>query len=151
MTKDVLVSIKGLQFESGSDEAVESISSGEYYFRNGKHYALYEEVLEESEGSGEIVKNTVKISKDQVEIQKKGGSNVHMLFKENQRCTTYYRMPFGQLMISIFTNQIKIEEKNELIEVKLYYDLEINQSFVSNCELTLLIIAKDSKVATETL
>lgn len=146
MTKDVLISIKGLQFESGSDEAVEMIAPGEYYFRNGKHYARYEEVMEEAEGDHDISMNTVKISRDQVEIMKKGGSNVHMVFAVDQKNVTFYTTPFGQLQIGIFTNYINVEEKEDVIEVKLKYDLEINQSFVSNCEITMYIMAKDSKI-----
>lgn len=49
MTKEVLISLKGLQssMESG-EELVEVIVAGEYYFRNNKHYLLYEEVMEGS-------------------------------------------------------------------------------------------------------
>ena len=147
MTKDILISIKGLQFESGSDEAVEMIAPGEYFFRNGKHYVLYEEIAESPDGDNDISKNTVKISKDQVEIMKKGGSNVHMVFQENQKNLTYYTTPFGQLMISIFTNHINIKEKDEVIEITLRYDLEINQTFVSDCEINMFIIAKDAQTS----
>ena len=40
MTKDVLVSIKGMQFmgiEDEPDEPIEIITNGNYYFRNGSH------------------------------------------------------------------------------------------------------------------
>lgn len=146
MTKDVLVSVKGLQFEMGSDEAVEMLAPGEYYERNGKHYVRYEEILEGAEGEHDISMNTVKISKDQVEIMKKGGSNVHMVFAVDQKNMTYYTTPFGNLQISIFTNYIRVEEKEDLIEVKLQYDLEINQTFVSNCEITMFVMSKDSPI-----
>ena len=146
MTKDVLVSIKGLQFELGTDDPVEMIAPGEYYLRNGKHYVRYEEVMEGVEGDHDISMNTVKISKEQVEIMKKGGSNVHMVFVENQKNTTYYTTPFGNLQIGIFTNCIDVQEKEDVIEVKLRYDLEINQSFVSNCEITMYVMSKDSEI-----
>ncbi len=145
MTKDVLISIKGLQFESGNDEAVEMIAPGEYYLRNGKHYVLYEEIMEGAEGDHDISKNTVKIANNQVEILKKGGSNVHMVFVENQKNMTYYTTPFGQLLIGIFTNYVEVKEKEEVIEVKLKYELEINQTFVSDCEITILIMSKDGQ------
>lgn len=145
MTKDVLVSIKGLQFESGNDEAVEMIAPGEYYLHNGKHYVLYEEIMEDVDGEHELSKNTLKISKGQVEILKKGGSNVHMVFAENQKNTTFYTTPFGQLLIGIYTNYIEVKEKEEVIQVKLKYDLEINQSFISDCEITIIIMGKDKQ------
>lgn len=145
MTKDILISIKGLQFELGNDEAVEMIAPGEYFLRNGKHYVRYEEIIEGVEGEHDISMNMVKISGKQVEIMKKGGSNVHMVFAENQKNLTYYTTPFGNLQIGIFTNHIDIKEKEELIEIKLRYDLEINQSFVSDCEITMFIMSKDSQ------
>ena len=145
MIKDVLISIKGLQFETGNDEPVEMIASGEYYFRNKKHYVLFEEISEEKEGQGQICKNTLKFSDEQVELTKKGSSNVHMIFQEGEKSLTYYGTPFGQLMISIFTNKLRVTHKEDVIEIKLEYDLEINQSYVSDCEITILVISKDSK------
>ena len=45
MTKDVLLSIKGLQIgENEQNDTIEVISPGDYYFRNGKHFFMYEEV-----------------------------------------------------------------------------------------------------------
>ena len=44
MTKDVLITICGIQKRDGeTDEPIETVTPGEYYFRNGKHYILYEE------------------------------------------------------------------------------------------------------------
>ena len=49
MTKDVLISISGLQFAGGENsEPVEVITSGSYYKKNGRHYILYDEVAEDT-------------------------------------------------------------------------------------------------------
>ena len=59
MTKDVLLSIKGLQFANEQDtEPVEVITSGDYYKRNGKHYILYDEIME---GFPEPTRNIIKL------------------------------------------------------------------------------------------
>ena len=51
MTKDVLITISGLQIaDDTSAQPVEVITSGEYYCRNGKHYILYDEVMEGFQG-----------------------------------------------------------------------------------------------------
>ena len=45
MTKDVVVSLKGLQLAPDQQsDAVEVIAPGEYYIRNNKHYVLFEEI-----------------------------------------------------------------------------------------------------------
>ena len=48
MTKDVLLSISGLQFAARDEEDVEPIeviTAGDYYKKNGKHYILYAYML----------------------------------------------------------------------------------------------------------
>ena len=62
MTKDVLISISGLQFAGGENsEPVEVITSGSYYKKNGRHYILYDEVAEDTAGTP---KNIIKIGDD---------------------------------------------------------------------------------------
>ena len=42
MTKDVVVSLKGLQLAPDQQsDAVEVIAPGEYYIRNNKHYVIW--------------------------------------------------------------------------------------------------------------
>ena len=44
MTKDVLLSIKGLQFEAENEAAdLETITAAQYYKKNDSHYIIYEE------------------------------------------------------------------------------------------------------------
>lgn len=141
MKKDVLVSISGLQFEIDKEEAVEVISVGEYYNRNGKHYILYDEILEEVEG---ITNCILKISDKQVSIQKKGANNVHMVFEVNRKNITYYNTPFGDLQIGINTTSIKVTEEAEQIIVNIKYELDINYSHVSDCEIQVKITSRKS-------
>ena len=49
MTKEVLISISGVQFMDQEGQDVEMITKGTYYEKNGKHYILYDEVLEGEE------------------------------------------------------------------------------------------------------
>ena len=47
MTKDVMISIRGLQFMEGEDgDNIETVQQGEYYERNGARYLLYDEYME---------------------------------------------------------------------------------------------------------
>ena len=83
MTKEVLLAIRGLQIaEDEQKDTVETISPGEYYFRNGKHFFLYEDV---EEGQAKVTKNIIKVSKDYMELTKKGIVNVHMVFEKNKK------------------------------------------------------------------
>lgn len=139
MKKDVLVSVAGLQYELDKDEAVEVISAGEYYNRNGKHYILYEEILENVD---EISNCTIKISDKQIDVIKKGANNVHMVFEENQNSLTLYQTPFGELQVGIHTTHLDVAEEEDKITVNVKYALDINYAHVSDCEIIIKVTSK---------
>ena len=88
MTKDVIITIRGLQFVQSEDdmEPVEVVTPGEYYKKNGQHYLLFEEAVE---GFEEPTHNMMKFKEDQLEVRKKGLINVHMVFEENKKTLSY--------------------------------------------------------------
>jgi uncharacterized beta-barrel protein YwiB (DUF1934 family) len=146
MTKEVLVSIAGLQYENEGDEAIEMISIGEYYFRNQKHYVIYDELLEGSENVTSTVKCTIKMTDKQIEVIKKGPAAVHMIFELGQNHMTYYATPYGDLMIGITTKAICLQESDDLIEAKLTYAIDMNYQFVSDRNLTIKITKKKQEI-----
>lgn len=139
MTKDVLVTIAGLQFEIDSEEPIEVITAGQYFLKNDKHYVLYDEILEDT---NEICKNRIKIGKEQVEILKTGASNVHMVFEKGKKNLTYYNTPFGNLLIGIDTTKVEFNEGSEQLELKINYVLEVNYAHVSDCSITIKVTSK---------
>lgn len=139
MTKDVLVSISGLQYEVDQEDAVEVITVGEYYLKNDKHYILYDELSEEGEG---VTKNTIKISDKQVDIMKRGVNNVHMVFQPHTQNMTYYNTPFGELVIQVSTTDLKVIEEDKILTAHIEYDLSVNYTHVSECAIDIKIMAK---------
>ncbi|MDO5518946.1 MAG: DUF1934 domain-containing protein [bacterium] len=144
MTKEVLISISGLQLEIDEQEAVEVISVGDYYKKNEKHYLRYEDLAMDCEdlGINNVNKNTIKISDTQVDIMKKGASNTHMIFEKNKKNVTYYSTPFGELLIGIYTTKLDITETEEELLVKLKYALDVNASHVSDCDITIRVSSR---------
>lgn len=78
MEREILLGITGTQWEMLDDggqgpkdaEAVEMLTSADYFFKNGKHYFVYEEASESGRKSG---KSKIKITGDRsVEIMKAG-------------------------------------------------------------------------------
>ena len=136
MTKDVLITVSGLQFEAETEEAVEVISRGEYYCKNGKHYLIYDELSEEEQA---VSKCMLKISDRVVELTKKGSINVHILFEEGRTNMTYYSTPYGDLMLGITTHGIEVKEGGQLLTLKLRYVLAMNYQHVSECELRVRV------------
>lgn len=143
MTKEVIVSIAGLQYETEQEEAIEVISLGEYYFRNGKHFVLYDELLDQESAPDKTVRCTLKISKNQVELTKKGEAASHMVFELGKSHMNYYTTPYGDLMIGVTTKSIEIVETEKEIMVELLYALDINYQYVSECNLTIKITERE--------
>ena len=122
MTKDVLITIRGVHTLDHEDNDVEMIVRGDYYQKNGKHYILYEEILE---GAEERVKNVIKISPSSMDIIKKGVTNSRMLFEKNKKNLSCYSTPVGNLVIGIQANHFYVEEQENSIKVNVDYSLDI--------------------------
>lgn len=141
MTKEVLVKISGLQFAGEAEnEPVEVITTGDYYKRNGKHYILYDEIIE---GFSEPTKNIIKLGEDMLDITKKGTTNVHMMFEKNRKNVTYYYTPYGSLLIGIDAKKVEVQEDEHKIDVKVDYALEVNYEHMADCSITMNIMSKD--------
>ena len=148
MTKDILVSISGLQMavndmEGNDDEPIEVFSAGSYYFKNGKHFVLFEEAVEGMQG---VIKTQIKWKGTEVlEVTKKGLSNVHMIFEKNKNNRCYYDTPFGQLNMGIFTTDIYVEEKEDNINIRAEYALDVDYEPIADCVIRINICPRDSK------
>jgi len=139
MTKEVLVSLSGLQNEFEEDEALEIVTPALYYKKNGKHYIRYEEFQEKS---GRPTNVLLKLSEEQIEMTKKGESNVHMLFEEGKQYTTVYQLPFGLMSMGIHTTSMNLIEQEDEISAEILYGLDINYAHVSDCQVKIKVSAR---------
>ena len=113
---------------------MEVVSVGQMYEKNGFVCLNFEEVVDESEsGVVQVVKNLMKIRNDQVELIKRGPTESHMVFVPDRATYTYYSTPLGELEVSIFTKQIQRQQKPNGFRLVLEYDLEMNQTFITQC------------------
>lgn len=142
MTKDVLVTISGLQFSKDSGETPEPVEvtcPGTYYKKNDKHYVIYDEIIEGFDG---VTKNTLKLQPGSLDIMKRGVSNVHMVFEKNKKNRTCYNMPFGSLMMGIDAKGVTFEESEHHIHASVSYELEMNFEKMADCEIHIDIRSK---------
>ena len=148
MTKDVLVSISGLHMgivspqSDEENEPIEVVTPASYYFRNGKHYIIYDEVLE---GMAGTIKNRIKITgTDSVEIVKSGLSSSHMIFEKNRKNLTYYRTPYGQMLVGVNTRNMEVSVEDDRINVQVDYELDVNHEPLADCKIRMDIVSKNS-------
>ena len=149
MTQDVLLTISGLHDmafadpeENEENEPIEVITPASYYWKNGKHYILYDEVMEGIPG---VVKNKIKITgEDSMEIMKSGITNAHMVFEKNKSNLTYYDTPYGQIQVGIHTRDMDVNVTDDLIWVEVEYGLDINHEAMADCRISMNIRPKQA-------
>ncbi|NLL78152.1 MAG: DUF1934 domain-containing protein [Clostridiales bacterium] len=143
MTKEVLLSLKGLQFDTNSADGdkIETITPAEYYKRDGSHYVVFEET---TEGFDESTKNIIKFKNSSLDLTKRGLVNVHMSFEENKKNLTSYVTPYGEILIGIDARSIRLNEEKERIVVDVDYALEVNYEHFADCKIRMDIRSKES-------
>lgn len=135
MTKDVMISIRGLQFmENVQGEDVETVQQGEYYFKNGSHYLLFDEYVE---GFREPAKNVMRFREKELSLTKRGLLNVQMFFDEGRKSLSQYRTPYGGIMIGLDTGRVEIMEMQDRIRLEVDYALEANYQYVADCRIVV--------------
>lgn len=143
MTKDVLLSLRGLQFDTSSADGdkIETITPAEYYKKNNSHYIIFDEVME---GFSESTKNIIKFKESSLDLTKRGLVNVHMSFEENKKNMTSYSTPYGEILIGIDAKSIRLKEESERIIVDVDYALEVNYEHFADCRIKMDIRSKES-------
>ena len=135
MTKEVSIMIEGIQF-GAEDDSVTTKATGEYYYRNGKHFIQYNE---KPLGSDFIIKNRVKIARNQVEITKCEKQKTNMVFIRGEKTTSNYHTPYGCFVLGFKTIVLNVVEEKNDIQVKLQYALEVNGEYVSKHYIDIII------------
>lgn len=150
MTREVLLTIKGLQFsfekEGVEEEAIETVMAAEYFNRNGSHYIVYEEPCEDSE---EVTQTRIKYRDGYLEVTKKGFANVHMIFEEKKKNISGYSTPFGEILVGIEAKKVKFTEDASHIHVDAEYELEINYEYIADCRIVIEVQAKEKSTSEE--
>lgn len=149
MTKDVLLSISGLHYEvegiseeEEQDEPIEVITPASYYFKNGKHYVVYDEVVEGMPG---VIRNKIRITGgEKLEIIKNGISNTHMVFEKDKINVTEYQTPYGEILVGTHTSGVDVDVAEDQIGVQVSYALDINREKVADCNIAITIRANKS-------
>lgn len=142
MTKQVLVSLRGeiiqvsdcLPEEEAS--AVELTVTGTYYYKNGKHYVLYEE---REEAASPPTKTRLIFDETYLDMKKSGYLETAMIFDRAREQYSDYRTPYGNLLMGIVTREYQMREEARRLNVLIRYELYVNGEHVSNHKLELCV------------
>lgn len=142
MTEDVLVSVKGLHVLGNEQEdEIEVFSAGKYYFKNGKHYILYDETIEDG---GETIKNRITLRGSRMEVQRSGMASTKMIFEDQCKNTSWYNTAFGNMLAGIDVRKMQVTQQEDLLEVCVDYRLELNYEQVADSSIRIRAVSKES-------
>ena len=123
MTKDVVISVRGLQvMDNESAEDIETVQQGEYY-----------------EGFDEPVKNVMKIRGNEMTLTKRGIINVQMNFEAGKKNLTRYQTPYGVMMIGLDTSRVVCLQEEKSLAIEIDYTLEANYQYVSDSKIRIMV------------
>ncbi len=143
MTKDIILTISGLHETDGEgDSPIETMTPAQYFFKNGKHYVMYDEVMEGLDGP---LKSTIKFTEDQVEVIRNGAASARMVFQPGQENMMLYQTPMGPLSISLYTEEIVANIEDEHMSLKIDYSLKTEGTVVSESTVLIDLCPKELK------
>lgn len=141
MTKDIILTISGLHDTDGEgDSPIETMTPAQYYLKNGKHYVVYDEILEGLEGT---LKSTIKFSEEQVELIRNGPASTRMVFQPGKEHMVIYQTPMGPLSISLYTGDMEVTVEEESIRLKIDYSIKTEDVVVSESTVNISLCPKE--------
>jgi uncharacterized beta-barrel protein YwiB (DUF1934 family) len=139
MSKDIIITIKGLSNAGSDSDTVELITAGKYYTRNGTHYFTYNE----SEITGmEGTKTIVKVEDKKVTLTRKGPVSTQLIFEEGFKYFNHYSTDFGDFLLGVDTRKVELNLGRHAGDIEVDYTLDIDHG--SSSENAVIINYKEA-------
>lgn len=143
MTKDIILTISGLHANDGEqDSPIETLTPAQYFYKNGKHYVTYDEVIEGMEGS---LRSTLKFTENYAELIRNGMASTRMVFQPGQERMMIYHTPMGPLSLSLYTENLTTQIGEECMKLKIDYSLKAEGSVISESTVMIELCPKELK------
>ena len=88
------------------------------------------------------MQNLIKVDKSSMEVTKRGVANVHMVFEEKKKNLSYYNTPFGNLLVGISATGIVLDTREDGMDIRVDYALEVNYEHLADCSISMNVQAK---------
>jgi len=137
MNKTVMVTVKGIQSGDGQEEAIETVSPGQYFEKAGKVYINYEDRALDQDLA---TPTTVKLEEGKVTVLRYGGANTQMVFTEGKVSCTPYETAFGTFMLDIVTEKVQIIRTPGKLIVSVDYTMDMGGSGPIASQLSMEVV-----------
>ena len=139
----VIVKVTGEQTDAAGDVSrIEMTALGEHYFRNGKHYIIYEDT---SLAEGAPASTMLKVASDSLTLTRRGAVEQEQHFSPQSESRSRYQTPFGDLDLCVATQRLDIAYGSVSGSIDVVYDMHINGEWQSANELHIEVEADISE------
>lgn len=137
MKKDILISIKSIQTSPDGELTQEAGPfSGQYFYKDGYHYCLYQETLE---GVEHPVKSRIKFNSELVVLHKSGDVNFDTSFEVGKDSLSNYNTMFGPICIKTITKHVSVEDTSDMLTILLRYDSIMADNYTTDVNMEIRI------------
>jgi uncharacterized beta-barrel protein YwiB (DUF1934 family) len=133
MKDNVNISIRS-EYIGQEGSMMELSFDGRYHIKGDAHYIIYEQI---DEDSNKPVKSRIKIADDAVNVVRRGQTYSNMVFLKGEEHISDYITQVGTMKMRVMPHVVDIDFKEDYIGIKLEYDLELNDQFISVCKMDI--------------
>ncbi len=131
----VIVKVRGEQTGAdGETNAIEVVTEGRHYFKNGMHYVIYDDRM-----TDEPISTMLEIEPDRLRLTRSGAVAQEQHFVRGMVSTSDYRTPQGNLKLSVQTRDMTITYGTVSGEIHVDYSLAVNGMWQSDNTLSIEI------------
>lgn len=110
---------------------------GKFFQKNGQTYIRYQEVVDQEKQTE--IQVTLKVTDTgEIHLLRAGETRTKLTFEKESTHLTHYQTPYGNVPLSIYTQQLFCEIKEEVTgQIEVHYQLQANGEVLGNYQLFL--------------
>ena len=139
MRTNAVIRIVSLQRTENGDNQGELSVLGRITYDDDKSIIEY---IENNEETGPEETTITVSNNDTVSIVRHGQFSSEMTVEKGKRHLTFYRTPYGELTMGIYGTQVDFSKDEKGATLKLKYELDFNNGFVSENTMKIYIEEK---------
>lgn len=127
---DGLITIKGTQTIDGEKDAVELLTAGTYFIKDGSYYICYDESDATGYGGSHTTLQYDPLH-SQVTLSRRGSTHSELIIEEGRRHQCTYDTGFGNMILGVSGNRIESTLTERGGEIRFRYSLDVNTILAS--------------------
>lgn len=141
MTKDVIISIRGMQaYDGGENDSIELKTEGTLTREeNGWTLSYAESELTGLEGTTTII----QVEEKRVSLQRTGAVSSQMVFEEKRQHLSLYNTPYGAMELSISTRHLCHDLSEAGGEIEVTYRIELDHTMAGENTFHITVRPRD--------